>query len=121
MNPKMGWMRLALMIDYADVHTKGAFEVFDTFVFTWDGDAQKADAIGEFERACCDVGLKPVDVVRDAIQEVASTLKTHDDLPLGQKVGIVWYVLYVPCASATKLLGGGPILETGVNTMACFG
>jgi hypothetical protein len=25
------------------------------------------------------------------------------------------------CASAAKLLGGGPILETGVNTMACFG
>jgi len=26
-----------------------------------------------------------------------------------------------PCASAAKLLGGGPNLETGVNTMACFG
>jgi len=26
-----------------------------------------------------------------------------------------------PCASAAKLLGGGPILETGANTMACFG
>src|SRR5262252_10569319 len=26
-----------------------------------------------------------------------------------------------PYASAAKLLGGGPILETGVNTMACFG
>ena len=25
------------------------------------------------------------------------------------------------CASAAKLRGGGPILETGVNTMACFG
>jgi hypothetical protein len=25
------------------------------------------------------------------------------------------------CASAAKLLGGGPILETGVNTKACFG
>ena len=24
-------------------------------------------------------------------------------------------------ASAAKLLGGGPILETGVNTKACFG
>src|SRR5450755_1300835 len=25
------------------------------------------------------------------------------------------------CASAAKLLGGGPILETGFKTMACFG
>src|SRR4051794_26757518 len=25
------------------------------------------------------------------------------------------------CASAAKLRGGGPILENGVNTMACFG
>ena len=25
------------------------------------------------------------------------------------------------CASAAKLRGGGPNLETGVNTMACFG
>jgi len=25
------------------------------------------------------------------------------------------------CASAAKLRGGGPILETGANTMACFG
>ena len=28
---------------------------------------------------------------------------------------------YKSCASAAKLLGRGPILETGFNTMACFG
>jgi hypothetical protein len=28
---------------------------------------------------------------------------------------------YKSCASAAKLLGGGPILETGFKTMACFG
>jgi len=25
------------------------------------------------------------------------------------------------CASAAKLRGGGPILENGIDTMACFG
>ena len=25
------------------------------------------------------------------------------------------------CASAAKLQGGGPILDNGVDTMACFG
>jgi hypothetical protein len=28
---------------------------------------------------------------------------------------------YKSCALAAKLLGGGPIFETGFKTMACFG
>ena len=40
-------------------------------------------------------------------------------LVFGRSVRIL--TMMQSCASAAKLLGGGPILETGFKTMACFG
>jgi hypothetical protein len=56
---------------------------------------------------------------RDDDRRGAPRVSSRHNIVFGRSVRTL--TMMQSFASAAKLLGGGPILETGVNTMACFG